>query len=58
MALPEDSEAFFVVVFLRDGNLLLRDVEEECSVVVHEFGHSHGAGLVDCFAMCKRVLKW
>lgn len=53
MALPEDSEAFFVVVFLRDGNLLLRDVEEECSVVVHEFGHSHGAGLVDCFAMCK-----
>jgi hypothetical protein len=28
--------------------LLLGDVQQQCPIVVHEFGHSHRAGLVDC----------
>lgn len=47
MTLAEDYEAFFVIVFLGDGDLLFEDMEEECSIVVHELGHAHCAGLID-----------
>jgi hypothetical protein len=47
----EYGESFFVVFLGRSVDLLLRDVQQQGSIVVDQFGHSHCAGLVDCVSI-------
>lgn len=47
MAFSKNAKSFFVVFLGGSVGLLLRDVQQQCPIVVHEFGHSHRAGLVD-----------
>lgn len=56
MAFAEHSVSFLVLIVWVYFDVLLRDMQQKSSIVVDEFGHSHCAGLVDCFSMKISIL--
>lgn len=56
MAVAEHCVSFLVLIVWVYFDILLGDMQQKSSVVVDEFGHSHCAGLVDCFPMNISIL--